>query len=53
VPLKEFVLPTPSRSPIIPIAPTGAAVAIAEKVGRALVDEGYKTRVSHRDIGNE
>jgi UPF0042 nucleotide-binding protein len=27
------------------------AVAIAEKVGRALVREGYKTRVSHRDIG--
>lgn len=27
------------------------SVAIAEKVGRALVDEGYKTRVSHRDIG--
>jgi len=29
------------------------SVAIAEKVGRALADEGYKTRVSHRDIGNE
>jgi UPF0042 nucleotide-binding protein len=27
------------------------SVAIAEKVGRALVREGYKTRVSHRDIG--
>ena len=29
------------------------SVAIAEKVGRALASEGYKTRVSHRDIGNE
>ena len=29
------------------------SVAIAEKVGYALVGEGYKTRVSHRDIGNE
>jgi len=29
------------------------SVAIAEKVGRALLDQGYKTRVSHRDIGNE
>jgi len=29
------------------------SVAIAEKVGHALVGEGYKTRVSHRDIGNE
>jgi len=29
------------------------SVAIAEKVGRALTGEGYKTRVSHRDIGNE
>jgi len=29
------------------------SVAIAEKVGRALANEGYKTRVSHRDIGNE
>jgi UPF0042 nucleotide-binding protein len=27
------------------------SVAISEKVGRALVREGYKTRVSHRDIG--
>ena len=29
------------------------SVAIAEKLGRALTEEGYKTRVSHRDIGNE
>jgi len=29
------------------------SVAIAEKVGQALVGEGYKTRVSHRDIGRE
>jgi len=29
------------------------SVAIAEKVGRAMAGEGYKTRVSHRDIGNE
>jgi UPF0042 nucleotide-binding protein len=29
------------------------SVAIAEKVGRALESEGYRTRVSHRDIGNE
>jgi UPF0042 nucleotide-binding protein len=29
------------------------SVAIAEKVGHALVSEGYKSRVSHRDIGNE
>jgi UPF0042 nucleotide-binding protein len=29
------------------------SVAIAEKVSRALVGEGYRTRVSHRDIGNE
>jgi UPF0042 nucleotide-binding protein len=29
------------------------SVAIAEKVGKALVEEGYKTRVSHRDIGTE
>jgi UPF0042 nucleotide-binding protein len=29
------------------------SVAIAEKVVRALANEGYKTRVSHRDIGNE
>jgi len=29
------------------------SVAIAERVGRALANEGYKTRVSHRDIGNE
>ena len=29
------------------------SVAIAEKLGRALAEEGYKTRVSHRDIGNE
>jgi UPF0042 nucleotide-binding protein len=29
------------------------SVAIAEKVGKALVEEGYKTRVAHRDIGNE
>jgi UPF0042 nucleotide-binding protein len=29
------------------------SVAIAEKVGHALVGAGYKTRVSHRDIGNE
>ena len=29
------------------------SVAIAEKVGHALVGEGYKTRVSHRDIGKE
>jgi UPF0042 nucleotide-binding protein len=29
------------------------SVAIAEKVGRALDREGYRTRVSHRDIGNE
>lgn len=28
------------------------SVAIAEKVGHALLGEGYKTRVSHRDIGN-
>jgi UPF0042 nucleotide-binding protein len=27
------------------------AVAIAEKVGCALMGEGYRTRVSHRDIG--
>jgi len=29
------------------------SVAIAERVGQALSNEGYKTRVSHRDIGNE
>jgi UPF0042 nucleotide-binding protein len=29
------------------------SVAVAEKLGRALTEEGYKTRVSHRDIGNE
>jgi UPF0042 nucleotide-binding protein len=29
------------------------SVAMAEKVGRALAGKGYKTRVSHRDIGNE
>jgi len=29
------------------------SVAVAEKLGRALAEEGYKTRVSHRDIGNE
>jgi len=29
------------------------SVAIAEKIGRALGNEGYRTRVSHRDIGNE
>ncbi|MGA2475991.1 MAG: RNase adapter RapZ [Terriglobia bacterium] len=29
------------------------SVAIAEKVGHALAGAGYKTRVSHRDIGNE
>ncbi|MGD0125291.1 MAG: RNase adapter RapZ [Terriglobia bacterium] len=29
------------------------SVAIAEKLGRALAEEGFKTRVSHRDIGNE
>jgi UPF0042 nucleotide-binding protein len=29
------------------------SVAIAEKVGRVLAGGGYKTRVSHRDIGNE
>jgi len=29
------------------------SVAIAEKVTKALNDEGYKTRVSHRDIGQE
>jgi UPF0042 nucleotide-binding protein len=29
------------------------SVAIADKVGHALAGEGYKTRVSHRDIGNE
>ena len=29
------------------------SVAIAEKVARALTAEGYKARVSHRDIGNE
>jgi UPF0042 nucleotide-binding protein len=29
------------------------SVAIAEKVSKALVEEGYKTRVSHRDIGTE
>jgi len=29
------------------------SVVIAEKVGKALVEEGYKTRVSHRDIGTE
>ena len=29
------------------------SVAIAEKVGHALVGAGYKTRVSHRDIGHE
>ena len=29
------------------------SVAIAEKVGHAMAGEGYKTRVSHRDIGNE
>jgi UPF0042 nucleotide-binding protein len=29
------------------------SVVIAEKVGHALAGEGYKTRVSHRDIGNE
>ena len=29
------------------------SVAIAEKLGRAFTEEGYKTRVSHRDIGNE
>ena len=29
------------------------SVAVAEKLGRALEEEGYKTRVSHRDIGNE
>jgi len=29
------------------------SVAIAEKMGHALAGAGYKTRVSHRDIGNE
>jgi len=29
------------------------SVAIAEKVSKALIGEGYKTRVSHRDIGTE
>jgi UPF0042 nucleotide-binding protein len=29
------------------------SVAIAEKVGHSLAGEGYKTRISHRDIGNE
>ena len=29
------------------------SVAIAEKVGQALLGEGYKIRVSHRDIGKE
>jgi len=29
------------------------SVAIAEKVGHALAGEGYKTKVSHRDIGKE
>jgi UPF0042 nucleotide-binding protein len=29
------------------------SVAIAEKVGHALAGAGYRTRVSHRDIGNE
>ena len=29
------------------------SVAIAEKVGHALAKGGYKTRVSHRDIGKE
>jgi UPF0042 nucleotide-binding protein len=29
------------------------SVGVAEKLGRALAEEGYKTRVSHRDIGNE
>jgi UPF0042 nucleotide-binding protein len=29
------------------------SVAIAEKVGHVLAGEGYKARVSHRDIGNE
>jgi UPF0042 nucleotide-binding protein len=28
------------------------SVAIAEKIGRALGEEGYKTRVSHRDVGS-
>jgi UPF0042 nucleotide-binding protein len=29
------------------------AVAIAEKLGHALADKGYKTRISHRDVGKE
>jgi UPF0042 nucleotide-binding protein len=29
------------------------SVAIAEKVGHALAGKGYKTRISHRDIGKE
>jgi UPF0042 nucleotide-binding protein len=29
------------------------SVAIAEKLGHALAGKGYKTRVSHRDIGKE
>jgi UPF0042 nucleotide-binding protein len=29
------------------------SVAMAEKVGHALAGEGYKTKVSHRDIGKE
>jgi UPF0042 nucleotide-binding protein len=29
------------------------SVAIAERVGHALAGKGYKTRISHRDIGKE
>jgi UPF0042 nucleotide-binding protein len=29
------------------------AVAIAEKLAQALADKGYKTRISHRDVGKE
>jgi UPF0042 nucleotide-binding protein len=29
------------------------SVAIAEKISHALAEEGYRTRVSHRDIGRE
>jgi UPF0042 nucleotide-binding protein len=29
------------------------AVAIAEKLGQALAGKGYKTRISHRDVGKE
>jgi UPF0042 nucleotide-binding protein len=29
------------------------SVALAEEIGKALAHEGYKTRITHRDIGRD